>query len=310
MLFVYKTRFHGSFSSRYITQNVTLPANDNEPNTVLPYTLYVVPKKYPLRVAITEMKVLMINTIELPSNIYIIKDQPITSNAILRVIEDDIPTDFPTAKEYESASTIEPIMCIPNLTEALALYPSLYLRLNHFVVEDLYTYKNICSDISTLHVEDDIILYKNFENRHTLDLYHAKYAFNNTINIYQGYPIKVQNKVMRLDEEWSVIKESDNKLACKYDGHLYFWLISLNYTLVPKNSNRLKLGTTIINANEINDNEIDWLVEKFHLMNFANIAFTEKSIYSEDKENNLFMFSGLITYEECGQYGNIIKRFL
>ncbi|QLI62393.1 KN57_gp047 [Dikerogammarus haemobaphes nudivirus] len=319
--YIYKTRYYGKSAFRIANHQILLPTNENSiPQPIIKFQIYAVPKDYPLRVAFRKADILTKNTLNKVCNFYIISKTAL-ENAELTLVEGYIQLNFPNILEYNQPTILEPINCLNSLTDGLKMYGSLYLRLNDITTSE-YRYKNIWSDINSLHEEDDIVLYTSFLQRHyTFDIYHAKMVPRTTppgvadnptlmLKIYQGYPVQTQNKVMVLNQNWSIIQKGEGKLACLFDGDIYIWMISLDYIFTSGDKNIKSLGTTLLNYNTLSGIEIDKVIQKFYDLQFNDVSFTEKCIYAEDKKHKLFAFAGVITPIECGPYRSIIKQYL
>lgn len=306
-MFVYKTKYFGTFTTRVSKHMLDFPSTETTPQLSLRFMLYIVPKNYALYTSILEADKLKGNTIEKESDIYIVSHVQF-SDANLRVIEDFIPTEFPEVLIYPTATYQKPVHCLASLSDALAKYGSIYVHYGDFCT-DLYQYRNIGSTPDTLHMEDDVVLYKNYHMRNTLEMMHSKFS-SDKLKIFQGYPIHTLSKVMVLPPEWTVVPQCDGKIACLYDTEIFIWLVTRDYTFACSDTTVKRLGTTLLNTNAFSANELDRIIYKFESMGFDNVNFTEQLVYAEDVQNTLFVFCGPITHAECGIYGDIIKKFL
>lgn len=307
-MYIYKTKYHAIHRPTYEKRNLVLPAVGSNSNEILYFTLYIIPIKMQLSFALGLKSFNTDYTEKVDCNFYITSTDKMHMEN-LNAIERFINEQYRFIKLYKPKVSIKTIATFDSLDIILKVFSSVYVRFSNFVTPN-YKYMNLPSCKDTIHCEDEIVLYKNFSKRDTLDLYHAKFS-NDTYYLYMGYPVNIRNKVMILNSDWSILRESQSKIAHLFDGEIHFWLVSLNYIFAGKLENiNSNYGATILRCNKLENVEIERIIQKFQEFNFNNISFTEKSVYSEDKYNKLLLFTGLITHEESTPYNDIIQRFV
>lgn len=306
-MYVYKTPYHAIHTPTYEKRNLVLPPVDNDSNKILYFTLYIIPVNMQLSFALS-LKTFNVDYIEkVDCNFYITSvDEMYIEN--IDAINNFILEHYKTVVIYKPHVSIKTIATFDTLESILGVFSSVYVRFNNFRTK-YYEYRNTASTQNTIHCEDEIILYKNFNKRDTLNLYHAKFS-NDLYHVYMGYPVCVKNKVMILNSDWSILSESDSKIAHLFDGEIHFWLISLDYIFNGKTKQVNDYGATILRCNKLENIEIERIIQKFQEFDFNNISFTEKCVYSEDKYNKLLLFTGLITHEDSTPYNDIIQKFV
>lgn len=305
---IFKSKYHGVHRPTVLKRHLILPTINNAGNEIIYFTLYIIPKKMPIEYVLTSPTFKNEYADEVESNFYItVYDKLSYSN--LHAIEKFIKKHYTTVIAYKPKVGIQSIDTFDYLHTLMVKYNSVYVHFSRFVTKD-YSYMNIPSCDDSIHVEDEIILYKAFNNRNTLDIYHAKYK-DYRYDVFMGYPLYGSYKVMILDHRWNILPESDNKIAHLYDGEIHLWLISKNYIFTSYQENtRNDFGATTLNCNKLNDCEIERIIQKFQEFHFNDISFTEKCVYSEDKYNKLLLFTGLISHDESTPYNEIVKRFV
>lgn len=308
-MYVYKTSYHAIHIPTYEKRNLILPTiKDDDANEILYFTLYIIPVHMQIAFAFSLDTFNVDYTEKVDCNFYITSaDEMYVEN--IEAINKFIPEHYKSVVAYSPHVGIKTIATFDSLESLLNVFSSVYVRFSNFRTKN-YEYRNTASSQNTIHCEDEIVLYKNFNKRDTLNLHHAKFS-NNIYHVYMGYPVCVRNKVIILNSDWSILLESNSKIAHLFDGEIHFWLISLDYIFNGKTEQANDdYGATILRCNKLENIEIERIIQKFQEFDFNNISFTEKCVYSEDKYNKLLLFTGLITHEDSTPYNDIIQKFV
>lgn len=290
-----------------IPHKILLPTENS--TSIIPIELVVIPKFLSIRYVIENPTFYVEGLAN--CNIYIKSEKPL-DDKVFPYIYSKIAEDYKLyLKYYPHSKPLNILYNVKNLREALRRFNKITLHFSEYN-DGKYYFKNIDSDKFSTHYGDDYIEYVNFNYRNNNNFIHGKFDLDDeSINLFYGYPIKGTKRVYILPDEWYILRESNNKIAIKYINNIIFWLVTDKYTFINDNFNSKNdvVATSLINFNNLDTHEINSLVSYFNDLGFFNKQINERSIYSNDASNNLFIFTGLLYEFELGNYIKTMKLF-
>lgn len=279
----------------------------SENRGVVKFKIYILPMK----TSIYEMTKDITLYVNLPmdkqqSFIYISSLYPLNNDIVVE-IEDFIKKNIPNVQEDDNHFRTTFFGRMDSPKEAIDLLGNVTLHFpQHADRNKLFYYTNYVSlnDKNLISKGNSIVKYVNLEERHNFSATHGK-VLNDGVFLFTMYPTEC-NIVYILPDTFSILDETNNKIAYFEHENFVFWIVTHHTFLNNKNRSNA-INTTKFCPQHESIGNLNFIFNTFSQFGFSDPEITPSAVIAHDRNCGMLMFVGIYNIQQGNEYGKYFE---
>ncbi|QBB28640.1 hypothetical protein HgNV_035 [Homarus gammarus nudivirus] len=304
-MYVYKSIYNAVTIPTIYKKNLVLPETEN----LITFNVYILPTnvsvyqmiKYPADFSYVSSSIV-------PCYVYI-KTEDKLSDSLIDTVETFIQKDIESVVRGENPVTINTFEIVDSAKQAISLYKNITLFIpihsNELFVYD--NYNNVRDN--TISCYDSKISYIHLNDRDDVQFLCGKCLRDETVALFNYYPISGGDMVYIIPEDFSIIENTNNKIACIEHNEFVFWLVTTNILMNDTPKSESFMCTKFCPKSQSIE-EINQLLKVFTKYKFTNIKIMDSAIAAEDVEHSLLLFVGIYNLQYANKYTKYFELLL